>query len=109
MNSRDIAHTILEQLGGQRFGVMTGAHTFSYNHGNLQFRIGRNCKSVNCVDVQLDPSDTYTVTFYRVSNGRKRGPQVKVLAKVADVYCDNLRRVFTMHTGMETSLGTLGA
>lgn len=94
-----VANTILQQLGGRRFCMMTGAKGFLGTNNSLAFRIGRNCKGVNYVKVTLDPSDTYTVEFMRVSLR-----QNKVLATCSDIYWDSLQECFTRNTGMETHL-----
>ena len=97
-----VARTILEQLGGRRFMVMTGAKNFVGGNNSLTFRLpGKNfCKqSINSVQITLDPSDTYTVTFARI-----RGIDVKVIAMHRDVYVENLRSLFTEVTGLDTHL-----
>lgn len=94
-----IAQTILEQLGGNRFIAMTGAQHFGYTDNALSFKIGRNAGKVTHVRVTLDPSDTYTVDFLAV-----RGAKVKTLQEYSVVYADNLRDVFARVTGMAVSL-----
>lgn len=99
-----VAEVILQQLGGGRFIAMTGARGLVGASKALQFNLPRfSGVKVNHVQIVLEPSDTYRVTFYRVSR-----TSVKVLAEVGDVYCDQLRDVFERHTGLATSLGTMG-
>lgn len=97
------AQTILQQLGGKRFSVMTGASQYIDVGGGLAFRIGRNSGGVNKVKIVLDASDTYTMTFYRI-----RKMEVKVIATKEGLHAEDLRKVFTDVTGMKTSLGTMG-
>jgi hypothetical protein len=98
-----VANTILNQLGGVKFRVMTGAKNFIGSADALSFHLpggGGFCKDgINGVRITLDPSDTYTVQFFR-----RRGAKLKVIATVSDVYCDMLRQVFENHTGLRTSL-----
>ena len=96
---QSVAKEILRQLGGNMFATMTGAKGFLFSDNSLTFKVGRNSKSVTAVSITLDPSDTYTVKFFT------RGGKEK--ATVSDVYADNLRIVFTTHTGLETSLGRM--
>lgn len=96
--------TILAQLGGNRFIAMTGARMFTGSEENntprLTFRLPRKALSgINCVTVRLDPNDTYTVIFLSIT-----GLKVREVAEVDGVYWDQLRRVFTDRTGLETSL-----
>lgn len=103
----DVAKTILAQLGGPRFMAMTGAKNMlgSETDGTLQFRLpARLAKDgITAVRVKLEPTDTYTVTFFKV-----RGAKVATVAEVENVYCDTLRAVFEDKTGLVTSLGTMG-
>lgn len=98
--SQEIAKTILSQLGGNMFRMMTGAKDFTtYGNGALGFRIGRNAKSVNFVRITLNAMDTYDCEFLAVA---KTG--IKVRAKAEGIYCDQLKETFTRHTGLYTSL-----
>lgn len=105
-----VANTILQQLGGRRFSVMTGAKDFLGSENSLQFRLGRNQTQTNRVRVVLEPSDTYTVYFEKVSLPRVNAKgefvdgKVKLIAKRDDIYCDVLADVFTSVTGLYTSL-----
>lgn len=98
---KTVAHTILQQLGGNKFVAMTGARDFvSLSHvarGALQFRLpGRR---INSVVVRLDDNDTYTVSF-----NRRFGVTVTRVASESFVHADQLRAVFESHTGLATSL-----
>jgi hypothetical protein len=106
-SNTQIATTILEQLGGRRFVMMTGAKNLIAHPNALSFKLpgggGFAKDGINYVKITLDPSDTYTVEFSRV-----RGRTVKTLHTVSDIYAENLRDVFTRATGLQTSLGTMG-
>lgn len=90
-----VAMTISSQLGGSRFRAMTGAHSFTAGPDRLQFGLPKGLKVV----VVLDPSDTYTVSLYRV-----RGSSIKLVSEADGVYADSLRNTFTRMTGLEVSL-----
>ena len=100
---KTIAKTILEQLGGNRFIAMTGSKNFIALENGLLFQVGSGAKcgdkTVNRVRIILTPMDTYVVEVIYV-----RGVDFKVVEVVADVYCDNLQRVFTRLTGFHTRL-----
>lgn len=94
-----VAQTISEQIGGGRFQRMTGARDFVGGENFLMFRLPRGSakNGINKVRITLDPCDTYTVEFFKVS-----GVNVTLIHSVDDVYCDMLEDVFTMHTGLYT-------
>lgn len=98
---QSIAQIILQQLGGNRFKVMTGAKNFMTGGNDLHFRIPGNLtlNGINAVRITLDPSDTYTVIFSKI-----RGYNIKEIATFSDVYCDNLREIFENTTGLRTHL-----
>jgi len=98
-----VAQTIIQQLGGNRFAMMTGAKNFTAIDSGLSFKIGRNAKNITHVRVKLTPDDVYTMEFLTV-----RGTTIKTPATVCGVYCDMLQAIFTEKTGMYTSLGTMG-
>ena len=104
MSAHIVADTILQQLGGRRFALMTGAKSFTGSADALSFRLpgaGGFCRSgINRMRVTLTPADTYTVEAWRV-----RGASMVMVAQFGDVYADNLRDVFTTMTGLETSMG----
>jgi hypothetical protein len=100
----DVARTILEQLGGNRFITMTGARNFIGSENSLSFRLpgaGGFCKNgINAVRIELMPSDTYRMSFSRI-----RGSKLTAVAQHDDIYFDGLQELFTSETGLATSLG----
>lgn len=99
MSEPTVARTILEQLGGNKFAVMTGAKHFIGIEEGLTFRIGRNCHAINSVDIRLNGNDLYDMTFYRI-----RGSKCVIAAQFSDIYADMLQELFTEATGMYTHL-----
>lgn len=96
MSNLSIAREIQRQIGPMAF-MMIGASKFIGSDTFLQFNIGSNPKRVSKVRVNLEPSDTYRVTFY--------GRMGKVLSESEDVYCDSLKDVIASHTGLYTKIG----
>lgn len=100
LNGKQIADTILQQLGGNKFITMTGAKDLAFDKdGSLTFKIGRNCASINAVKVELNGSDLYKMTFMRI-----RKMNVSIVDQKDDVFCEQLQSIFTEVTGMDTSL-----
>jgi hypothetical protein len=98
-----VANEILRQLGGNRFIAMTGAKNLIGDKNSLAFSIGGGAKSkINFVKVTLNYKDYYDVEFGKKSKNPEIG--YKKVAEVSDVDFENLRRVFTEHTGFNTSL-----
>ncbi len=96
-----VAETILAQLGGQRFIAMTGAKDFVGNDTMLMFALpGRMAKNkANKCRITLNPMDTYDLEFFRI-----RKLMLVVTETIAGVYAEDLQRVFTKATGLDTHL-----
>ena len=101
--TKDQAQILLSQLGGSRFVTMTGAKDFSVSDTGLLFKIGRNCKGINAVKINLNWMDLYDMEFMTIR--RKDGvPEVTKTIPVSGVYFDQLQDVFTAETGLYTHL-----
>ena len=95
-----VAKTILSQLGGNKFAVMTGAKNFVDCGDALSMRIGRNKTSSNYLKVTLNSMDLYDMKFSRVSpKGGERS-----VTEYNNIFNDQLVEVFEKHTGMYTKL-----
>ena len=99
-----IANTIWQQLGSQRFQLMTGCQPLVYGEKDgkvyLLMSVGRNCHSINRFEVAYNGGlDLYEVRFIR-----KRGLEAKVVAEHKEVYADMLHTLFEQHTGMTTTM-----
>ena len=100
----NVAETILAQLGGRRFLVMTGAQASS-ERNTLILKLPRGMgKGIRAVVITLEPSDTYSMRFVK----QARDGTVTTVRQLDQVYAEDLQRIFTDVTGLETSLGTLG-
>ena len=96
-----IAATILEQIGGSKFQVMTGAKDLMDLGNGLQFGLPSRLanKGINKVRIELDASDTYDVSFWKI-----RGSNFKMVESHQDVYAEDLKKIFTNTTGLDVSL-----
>ena len=95
-----VAREILNQLGGNKFRVMTGAKNFIDTGDGLSMRIGRNKTSSNYLKITLNSMDLYDIRFSRVT---KLGSERSV-TEYNNVYNDSMVEVFEKHTGMYTKL-----
>jgi len=96
-----VAKEILSQLGGNRFVSMTGAKNFGDTGNGLAFQIPAKLTKnrINAVKVVLDPSDTYTVKFLRITS-----KELKTVSEHTMIYCDQLVDLFESETGLYTYL-----
>ena len=100
MSNLIVAETILKQLGGNKFRMMTGAKNLAGDENSLSMRIGRNSSNSNYLKITLNSMDTYDMEFAKVS---KMGEK-KSVTEYNNIYNDMLTDQFTAHTGMYTSL-----
>ena len=103
-NRKEIAQTILQQLGGNKFIAMTGAKNLGFDSKGskttLSFKIGRNSRNINYVKVDyISGKDLYDMSFFRLRAG-----QFKLIKKVSSIYGDQLQKFFTKNTGLYTRL-----
>jgi hypothetical protein len=103
--NQEIAQTIVSQLGGNRFLAMTGARDLVAIERGVQFWLPSNfaLDGINQVVVVLEESDTYAVTFYK-----RRGLNLKEVARHELVYAEQLRALFESQTGLALSLNMKG-
>ena len=100
-DAQQVAAVILDQLGARRFLAMTGARELVAIAKGLQFKLPANFAKdgVNMIRVELEDSDTYTVTA-----GRFRALEFKEKGREELIYCDQLQAAFTRLTGLDTHL-----
>lgn len=113
---QQIGQTILAQLGGHKFKVMTGAHGFSWGNfaqegepqrPGLGFRIPRSSgQPWGGVRIELTPDDLYDVTFVKmVYKGSGFERRADIVSETHErIYADQLQAVFTKETGLDTHL-----
>ena len=91
-----IGKTILEQMGGaRRLQVMLGVQQFiSLNDGIGIKWPNKNPSKGNYVEIRLNGSDLYDVTFFNAGRGAK-----KLVKKFDDIFFDDLVNTFERQTG----------
>lgn len=111
MNNKEVAITILNQMGGNKFVVMTGSKDFVNLGNGLRMTLSRNFSKANRLDVTLNGDDTYTMRFYRYSPchlNKKTfewvGDKTVEVRKFEHIYFDQLQELFTEVTHMYTKL-----
>ncbi len=97
----EVANTILHQLGGSRFTMMTGAKQYVAIEQGLMFSLpARLAKlGINKVRIVLDPTDTYTMTTLKINVRKSDAIEVQ---SESGVYGDMLERTFEEMTGVYT-------
>ncbi len=99
-SGKEIAKTILQQLGGNKFIAMTGAKNLGLSNKGLQMKIGRNSKGVTHVIIELDRGrDLYNIEFVKVRNFKRQ-----TIKKLKGIYADQLGKIFTKYTGLRIRL-----
>ena len=83
------ADIVLEQLGGrQTLNTMLGIKSLGVLESTktltIKFRAAGR-EGVNTIVIRLDPSDTYTLQFWKC-----RGLQTKLLMECSDVFAEDL-------------------
>lgn len=105
-----VAETILRQLGGNRFIVMTGSYNFMADKNSLTMALRKNQSKANRLKITLTGMDDYTVEFYKYStahitrNGTWKDSEHKTIKKIDGIYCDQLEDIFENVTGLYTHL-----
>ncbi len=99
-----VAKEILNQLGGNKFLAMTGAHSLWYDKNTLGMKLRNTTNKAKGLTIELKSDDTYTMKFY---SQNAKTFEVKVVGQFEGVYCDMLQEIFTNETGLYTSLGTM--
>lgn len=106
-----VADIILEQLGGNKFLVMTGANHLLSDGNTLRMNLPKNASKANRLWITLNADDTYTMNFFKFTAGKlnkktfswTEDKKINV-KKIEGVYCDMLQDIFTSVTGMYTHL-----
>lgn len=97
-----IANEIAKQIGNKAFTMMGASNLVDTGEG-LQFKIGRNPKSITHVTIKLEEaSDTYKVEFIRL--GRAPSYKITTFGEFEDVHAGQLRELIEQNTGLYLSL-----
>ena len=108
---KSAAQEILKQLGGNKFIAMTGSKNFLVDGNTLRMTLVTNQSKANRLWITLDESDTYTMKFFKFTPGRLNKKTFEYIESkeleietLEGVYCDQLQKIFTDITGMDTTL-----
>lgn len=107
-----VAGVILEQLGGHKFTAMTGSKDFLADGNTLRMTLVKNSSKANRLYITLDEvTDTYIMRFFYYYPGRVNkktwewSPEkVEEIVEEKGVYVEDLCRIFTLVTGLDTRL-----
>lgn len=92
---KQLAGTILDQLGGHLKAMIGAYNVFSHTEGALSFRFkARAQNQSNYCKITL-VNDTYTVEFKSI-----RGTSIKDKGKFEDIYDNMLKSLFERETGL---------
>jgi hypothetical protein len=94
------AETIYNQLGGTKFQIMVGVHTYVKTDNSIRF-IFKGCRTANKCLITLQNDDTYTMAFYKFN---RRTGDCELVKEISMVYGDQLQDVFQNTTGLVTHL-----
>ena len=99
-----IAHTILMQMGGYgALNIMAGAYDITSRLRGVSFSY-KGSKKTNRVAIELEHTDLYTVTFFKVSKpGLKNYLScdiVKEVKRFEDIGAEGLIDLFEKETGI---------
>lgn len=95
-----VAQTILQQLGGNKFLAMTGSKNLASGSNYLRMNLVTNKTKAKYLYIYLEANDTYRMEFVSVNRNLDR----VVKKEYTDVYFDQLQELFTEATGLYTSL-----
>lgn len=115
--AREISTTILQQLGGHHFLVMTGSKNLVYgtndnNQDFLRMTLHKNASKANRLTIYYDAGmDEYIMVFEKITAPRWCPKQYKysdykqeTIKTYNGVYFDQLQEFFTETTGLLTRL-----
>ena len=107
----NIPEIILNQLGGNRFVVMTGSKNFVADGNTLRMTLAKNGSKANRLYITLDADDTYTMHFFKYTAPRFNSKtysftdeKITEVKTFHGVYCDQLQELFTEVTKLYTNL-----
>lgn len=100
--NQQIAQTILSQLGGGAFMMITGSKQPLAVPNGLRIRLAKNKTRANLLTITLTPEDLYDVEFKYFAVGEKITDVV--VSKSEGVYAEDLQDIFENVTGLYCTL-----
>lgn len=95
-----IAETIINQLGGKQFLMMTGSKNLVVSNNYLRMNLTKNKIAAKWLKITLNTNDLYEMHFF---NADKKC-NIITKSKFDNVYAEDLRKIFTEETGLLTYL-----
>jgi len=86
------AETILEQLGGNRFLIMTGSRVFSRGQHSLHLKLAPNKSGADRLTITVTSLNLYMMQFRKGTGESVSG--------INGVHPDQLQEIFTENTGL---------
>jgi hypothetical protein len=118
--AKQIALQTLEHMGANKFLVMTGSKIkYHDDKGALTFSLTKNKLKAQYLKVSVNGLDLYDMVFTKVVKiydsemkvlgvSMVKDYKIVVIKEIKDIYFDQLQKIFTIETGLDTSLGTMG-
>ena len=106
MNDKQIAITILSQIGnGALYLIGAKKPTMAIIDNGVSFKIGKNSKGVNQINIKLNSLDTYDIKYlWTWFNHSDLELKSKIVSEDKGVYSDKLRQSIEKNTGLYTNL-----
>jgi formiminotetrahydrofolate cyclodeaminase len=99
MNDLTVANTILAQLGGKRFTIMTGVKNLVGDKNSLTMKLPKCAIKAKWLKITLNSLDLYDVEFITESKGA-----IKTVKSENNLYNDQLVNCFEQNTHLYTKL-----
>jgi len=99
-NNLTIAKTIIQQLGGNKFIVMTGARNIFADGQGVTMQIMKNKSKAKYVSIILNSLDLYDMQFKSID----KDLNLIIRAEANNIYFEDLETIFTNITGLNTRL-----
>lgn len=96
LEDTNIAQNILQQLGGRKFILATGAKDLVSSGNSLSLKFPKNMKGgANYLTITLNSNDSYNIDF-----GSLRGNDVKRIILKQNISSNQLKNTFSEVTGL---------
>lgn len=113
-DAKQVASIIYRQIGGNRFKMMTGSHTFVCGKEEkgqcfISMSLSENKLNADFLKIRLEYNDTYTMIFQKIDmvileDGQPKDCVINSVREIDHVYCDMLEDVFEHETGLYTRI-----
>ena len=110
---------IYNQIGGNKFVVMTGSKIKYYGYDKLGYvylmiELTKNLSGAKYLKIQINSKDLYNLEFSKIKKTinpeyKKLGIKIYdeeqvIIETIEAIYCDQLQEIFTDRTGLLTRL-----